>query len=274
MLRRARVLPLMLLVLAACGGPAAPAPTPVLRVVATDFGYTVDGTPTAGPVAVRVVNQGQSLHHAQLLRLEQGKTAADLTPASLEHGVPEWAVALGGPNAAEPGDSNVAYVDLTEGTYALLCVIPDTMGMMHLAHGMVTQFTVGAASGKAVAAAPAADVTLHLKDFSFGLPAPLTAGHHVIQVVNDGPQVHEVVIFRFAEGAGPDQLMAWAGGGMHGPPPGHFVGGTVGLASGASNIIEDDFPAGNYVLLCFLPNTAGHGEPHLAMGMAQPLTVN
>lgn len=203
----------LLLLLAACGGPPAPGPIPTLRVVGNDFGYTVEGTPTAGPVAVRLVNAGQTLHQAQIFRLEQGKTIADLTPESMEHMAPEWAVALGGPNAMEPGDSTVAYVELAEGTYALLCFIPDTTGTTHLAHGMVTQFTVGPATGKPVAAPPVADVTIRLKDFAFEVPSPMAHGHHAIQVVNDGPQPHELVMFRFNEGGTPEQLMAWAGGG-------------------------------------------------------------
>ena len=57
----------------------------------------------AGVVAFNLVNHGQEIHHAQLLKLEDGKTMDDLSAAMKEHGPPpSWMKHVGGPN---PGGS-------------------------------------------------------------------------------------------------------------------------------------------------------------------------
>lgn len=245
-----------------------------VRLVAHDYGYAVQGTPTAGTVLLTLVNEGKELHHSQLLHLTGGKTLADLAQADLAKGPPAWARGLGGPNATEPGDSNVAYVDLEAGEYAVICFIPAADGQPHLAKGMVAGFTVAAAGAGARATAPAPDVTIRLKDFSFEMPDTLAAGRHTLLVVNDGPQPHELVLFRLEDGRTGDDFMAWVQGGLKGRPPATGEGGTVGLESGTSNTIVRDLRPGRYVLLCFVPNSAGQGEPHVMLGMQREIVVS
>ena len=247
--------------------------TSSVRLVAHDYGYAVEGTPTAGTVVLTLVNEGKELHHSQLLHLTGGKTLADLAQADLEHGPPAWARGLGGPNATEPGDSNVAYVDLDAGDYAVICFIPAADGQPHLAKGMVAGFTVAAAGADARATAPAPDATIRLKDFSFDLPDTLAAGRHTLLVVNDGPQPHELVLFRLDDGRTSDDFMGWVQAGFKGAPPAQGEGGTVGLEPGTSNTIVRELKPGRYVLLCFVPNSAGQGEPHVMLGMRREIVV-
>jgi len=55
-------------------------------------------------------------------------------------------------------------------------------------------------------------------------------------------------------------------------PPGIESAGGVGtIAPGSSSAATVDLDAGNYMMLCFIPNA--EGIPHVALGMALPLTV-
>lgn len=48
---------------------------------ATDYGFTGPDRIPSGVTTLQVVNKGQDLHHIQLLRLVQGKSAADFRAA-------------------------------------------------------------------------------------------------------------------------------------------------------------------------------------------------
>ena len=45
------------------------------------------------------------------------------------------------------------------------------------------------------------------------------------------------------------------------------------MATGGVAYLPVDLPAGNYALLCFIPD-AKDGKPHLEHGMVKPFTVN
>src|SRR2546429_48973 len=62
----------------ACGRPAPRAAGPSLvTITATDYAFGVPDTLPAGLTTFRLVNQGKELHHANLVRLGEGKTVAD-----------------------------------------------------------------------------------------------------------------------------------------------------------------------------------------------------
>jgi uncharacterized cupredoxin-like copper-binding protein len=50
------------------------------------------------------------------------------------------------------------------------------------------------------------------------------------------------------------------------------MGGTSFLSAGESNQVTADFEAGEYALLCFVPD-AKDGKPHVAHGMVRQITV-
>lgn len=247
-------------------------PVSTLRIIATDYGFEVEGAPTAGPVRVELVNRGKELHHSQILRLEEGRSLADLAAFPHDAAPPAWAVPVGGPGAVDPGLTSHSIQTLAAGTYAVICFIPSPDGVTHVAKGMAASFTVAPAGGR-VAEGPRADLSVHLRDFAFQAPTTLARGSRVIRVINDGPQVHEMVVARLAPGKKADDLFAWFGAGMGGPPPASFIGGTVGIPPGGDNTVEMDFIPGEYLLLCFLPDTHGDGQPHVMRGMVLPVTV-
>ncbi len=256
------------------GAPAAPAASaeaPLLRLVATDFAFTGPDTVAPGFTTVRLVNHGPSLHHVQLVRLEQGKTLADLGAATQHEGpLPAWAVLVGGPNAAAPNDSMSAQLTLEAGNYAVICVIPGSDMVPHVAKGMARPLTVAGTPG--TSAEPATADTMRLADYGFTFSRPLTAGHHVIRVENAASQPHEVVLVRLAPGKTAKDFADWAMT-MAGPPPAMPAGGATGIAPGGHNLILADLAPGEYALVCFFPD-AKDGKPHVAHGMLHQVTVS
>jgi uncharacterized cupredoxin-like copper-binding protein len=248
----------------------------VVTVIARDYAFEAPDTILAGRTQLRLVNRGSELHHAYLLRLDSGKGLDDLL-ASLRSGgpLPAWTHDAGGPNAPAPGATSSAVLDIAPGTYAIICVIPSADGTPHVMKGMAHTFTVVSGSDSR-AATPVVkvgtpDVTVDLSDYTFALTRPLSRGHHVIRVRNTAAQSHEMFVARLAPGKNAGDALAWIES-PKGPPPLMPLGGTVGLAHGASNDIAMDFTPGDYALFCFIPD-AKDGKPHVAHGMIKSFTV-
>ncbi len=274
--------PLSIAVALAAGCAKKPAP-PVAQagpnhviVTATDFAFTAPDSISAGLEMFHLANHGPSIHHVQVVQLDSGKTVADLMNAMRNPGPPPaWARFIGGPNAVAPvpTDTSVAWLTLTPGNYALICLVPDTAGVPHLAKGMVRPLTV-TKNDSTPAPAPQADVVIHLNDYGFDITGNLTAGAHTIRVVNDGPQPHEMLIAQMAPRKKAMDLANWVQTGrMRGAPPARPLGGAATLAPGASQVIAVTLTAGNYGLVCFVPD-AKDGKPHAMHGMVKDLTVS
>jgi hypothetical protein len=247
--------------------------TPVVTVTANDFSFNAPGKVPAGAVTMRLVNNGKELHHAQMIRIEDGKTMEDIAKALKNPGPPpSWVKFVGGPNAVAPGKETLATSVLTPGLYAYLCFIPSPDRVIHASKGMVLPFEVTPAPEAATAALPAPDATIKLIDYDFQLSQPLTAGKRTILVENAGPQPHEVALLKLAPGKTVADFAAWDAGGMKGPPPAEPIGGVVALDKGASATFTVDLTPGDYGLLCFVPD-AKDGRPHLAHGMIKTIKV-
>ncbi len=254
---------------------------PVVTVHAKDFAFDAPKTIAAGMTSFKLVNDGKELHQMQIVKLEQGKTFADLqaamknpTPAT-----PEWLVSVGGPNAAVPGNTVETTLNLEAGNYVIICFIPSPGSTVpHMAKGMIQPLTISAASGIAQAgaptvAAPTPEVHLVLKDYGFAFSKPLHAGKNVIHVMNEGPQDHEAVMVKLAPGKHIADVNAWVTkDGMKGPPPGQPIDGMGGLAKGRTGIFTANLTPDNYGLICFAPD-AKDGKEHSIHGMTSEFTV-
>ena len=255
---------------AAASGAAAGA----LAVTGKEYAFDLPASVPAGVTAITLTNAGQEEHQAQLVKLNAGKTMADLLTA-LQNPDQTAALALitlaGGPNGVAPGASGTATVALQPGAYAFLCFISSADGVPHLAKGMIAPLEVTGTA--ATTALPPADASLTLKDFSFDLNS-LTAGKHTIAVKNDGPQPHEATIIKLNDGVTVDTIlgMATASPAPTGPPPWTDVGGLTGIAPGTTANVDVDLPAGNYAFICFVPDPAT-GKAHFELGMIGPLTI-
>lgn len=244
----------------------------LLSVVARDYSFEAPEKIGAGATTIRLVNHGPEMHHVQLIRLEGGRTVADLMEAlkSNPHGPPAWVTWIGGPNVPAPGQSSSAIIDLTPGSYAFVCVIPSKDGVPHLMKGMIRPLTVTPAAGRP-APMPTADVKMDLVDYGFRLDKPLTAGKQLIKVTVDAPQAHEVLLAKLAPGKSAMDLLKWLEK-EEGPPPGMPVGGTSVIAKGGTNLIPVDLTPGNYALICFAPDHKD-GKPHFVHGMVREIVV-
>jgi hypothetical protein len=243
-----------------------------VTVTATDYSFSMPNTLPAGPTKFSLVNHGHELHHLFLVRLNDGKTAADLASAMKKPGpLPPWAVEVGGPNGADPATTSFATtVRLEAGRYAALCIIPGADGVPHVMKGMIRDLVVSPGNGATqVGRAPTS--TISLTDYAFQPTKPLTVGHHLVLVRNDGKQTHELEIARLLPGKTPADLAHWAEK-MSGRPPAHFLGGVSPIAPGKSNDLSLDLAPGHYVFLCFVPD-AKDGKPHVAHGMARDFVI-
>ena len=250
---------------------ASSAPSTV-TVIASDFTFDAPAEIPAGLTAFRLVNKGPSIHHVQLVKFNEGKTMADFTAAMKAGGPPpKWISMEGGPNPPEIGDTAVTMVELEPGNYAMLCFVPGTDGVPHVAKGMVRPLTVTPAAG-AAAAEPQADVVMKLVDYDFELSKPLTAGRHTIRIDNGGPQEHEVVIVKLDEGKEAIDFAKW-GEKLTGKPPGTLHGGSSGIMPGGKAFVEVDLAPGTYGFICFVPD-AKDGKMHAMHGMAKTVTVS
>ncbi len=252
----------------------------LVTITAIDYAFAAPDTIPAGLTTLRLINQGKELHHASLVRLGAGKTAADfqagLAAAMNSHAPPPpWMAFVGGPNAVTLGDTAMATQTLEPGAYIFVCWIPSLDGVPHVMKGMMHPLVVTAAPASASPAAdPAADVTITLTDYDFQLSQPLTAGRHVVQVNNAGAQGHEVVIAALAPGKSLKDFIAWEQGGEKGPlPTGQWLGGVTTLDVGGRSQFTTTLAPGHYLLLCFWPD-AKDGKPHLMHGMGKEIAVS
>ena len=247
---------------------AAPA---VVTITARDFTFTMPDTIQSGVTKVVLVNEGPNLHHAQLMRLEDGKTFADVEAALKTPGPPPaWMHDMGGPNPPPTGGSSTTITNLQPGNYAVICFVDLPDRVPHFKKGMAKGFVV--VPGTSTAVEPTPDITMTIADYSFATDTTLTAGKHVVKVVNNGPQPHEVIVFKLDSAKTVEDLIKF-GETYQGPPPGQTVGGIAGVRPGDTHYFEVTLTPGNYLLLCFVPDTKD-GQPHIAHGMMQPFTIN
>jgi hypothetical protein len=250
----------------------------VVTITTTEYAFGMPDTIPAGLTTFRLVNQGNELHHASLVRLGGGRSMADfqvgLAAAMKSHAPPpSWMAFVGGPNAVTLGDTGVATQMLQPGSYVVVCWIPTLDGVPHVMKGMLHPLTVIAAATPSPAVEPAADVTMKLTDYDFVLSQPLTAGRHVVRVENAGAQAHEVVIAALAPGKSLKDFIAWEAGGEKGPlPTSQWLGGVTTLDAGGHSQFATTFAPGSYLLLCFWPD-AKDGKPHIVHGMAKEISI-
>lgn len=253
---------------------------PVLVVHAADYAFTLPASIPAGQTTIRLVNDGKEIHQISLVKLAKGKTLADFQAAMKTPGQQlTWTTDVGGPNAAAPGGSIEATLTLDPGTYVLVCYVP-TQGepVPHVAKGMIASLTVVPAggvaqAGTAFAPTPVPDVHLVMKDYGFAFSKPLTAGKHVVHVMNEGTQSHEAVFIKLAPGKHLTDFTKWLGpDGMKGPPPAMPIDGMSGLAKGRSAIFPADITPGTYALICWVPDVKDM-KPHADHGMSMEFEV-
>jgi hypothetical protein len=114
-------------------------------------------------------------------------------------------------------------------------------------------------------------VTIRASDFAFTMPAEVPAGFTTFQLVNDGPNLHHMIVARLDSGktledakmalANPGPLPVWLVpvGGPNAPDPNSQSNATL------------DLKAGDYVAFCMVDVPGG--VPHATKGMISGLKV-
>jgi hypothetical protein len=226
------------------GVEAAAAPTDdtgavqTLEIQATDFSFDAPATIPAGRTRVVLHNNGTAEpHQATLVRLNDGVTTGDYLAALAQSFEARAAkgTSVGGPNGAGPGHESGVVVDLEEGLYAVLRLIPSPDGQPHVVKGMSRDLTVTAPSARSKKAKKLP--TLALSEYQFKVPKQLTTP-----------------AFQPAPGPQPED-----------------IGGTAPISPGERVWLDTKLPIGKYLLLCFIPDP--NGTAHLKLGMIHPLTV-
>ena len=108
------------------GTAAATTPAGAYAVQMADFYFA--GLPKAlhaGPTTFTTINNGPSLHHMLLIRLDKGKTMADVMKALGSNQQPGWAHNAGGMDLVSPGHSASITLTLVPGRYLVACFVPD-----------------------------------------------------------------------------------------------------------------------------------------------------
>jgi hypothetical protein len=243
-----------------------------MTVVATDYKFDAPDEVPSGMMTIHLVDNGSELHHVAFIKLNDGKTMADVEQAMKTQGpMPSWAVDYGGVNPSHPGGGMSTTTQMLEpGNYVMLCFIPSADGTPHFAKGMVRPLKV-TASTDASAAAPTEDIVMTLSDYKFTTSKPITAGRHTIKIENGASQPHELVLARLLPGKKAEDLPAWVEK-PNGPPPADPIGGVPAMAKGASAFVTADFTPGDYAFVCFLPDQKD-GKPHFVHGMVKQVHV-
>jgi hypothetical protein len=116
-----------------------------------------------------------------------------------------------------------------------------------------------------------AEFTVTAREYSFDVPATVPAGYVKLRMVNRGREVHHIQLLKLAPGKtiADFQRALQAGG----PPPAWATAlGGPGAADPRGEANATTYmPAGEYVLLCWVP--APDGRPHVVHGMIRPLTA-
>jgi len=115
-------------------------------------------------------------------------------------------------------------------------------------------------------------VDLKLTEFAFVYdPALITSGHIAFRVENVGKQPHEVALVKVPAGLDVQQALR-----SPEPPPGIEDIGFILLQHTGETmnmVFTQALAPGRYLMVCFLPDTEGDGQPHALKGMVSEFTI-
>lgn len=127
------------------------------------------------------------------------------------------------------------------------------------------------AAEQAPPAPPPAPPTVHViaTDYAFQAPDTLPAGLTSFHLMNNGKEMHHLVLLRLAEGQTVADLQKMKPGAI--PADVMMVGGPNPALPSSTAEATVNLQPGNYAMLCVIP--APDGKPHLMKAMIRPLTV-
>jgi hypothetical protein len=136
-----------------------------------------------------------------------------------------------------------------------------------LASSLLTLVFLIAACGSDSTPAPQINqVSFTAMDYGFSGSQFIPSGMTEMVMTNTGRELHHQQLLTVPEGMATEDLIAGLVSGEAGPPPpGVEAAGSVGaIGPGATGITALNMTAGDYLIVCFIPNA--EGVPHMALG--------
>ncbi len=262
---------------------------PELKVTSDGTTFDLPAELEAGRYHVVIENEGSLDIDLEFYQLPDGVTVDDLMAAFEEAQGPMFTppdfffdmVFNGGPTSL-PGETGEVVLDLTSGEWVvnLLTYDPETDDVTD---NVQTLTVIGEMPAlEEVAGA----VEIVMAEMYFELPETIAAGPQIWNVVNNGQQVHHVVLSGVPDGTTEEQVLELAS--SFGPPASPEAGATpvepalgfedledtfysLLFSAGQANWYEVDVQPGTYAMICFMPDPSG--TPHVMLGMIEVFTV-
>lgn len=245
-----------------------------IEITADDTGMSV-ATTSVGPgyTEFEMTNDADNEHALAIVRLHEGVARDDVPDLLMD---PDFsAVAnsvdfFGGVNAVAPGDTFTMTVGLLPGQYAIVDYGEGPEGPWFLQDGFVQSLTV--TEGDAAGDAPNADVQITEIDFRFELPARIPR-ESIWEITNDGEQGHEIDLVQLDPGVTPDEAIDLILNSDGESIPGEEINILGGLSAGRTAYVDVTLEPGQYLAVCFWPDTEHDGVPHIVEGMSAAFAV-
>lgn len=234
----------------------------------------------AGAVRITLENRGDTLHDAQLFKLDRGRTGADLLDGVLE-GVdsapkPRWMHPAGGVAPVRPGASATTTQVLEPGTYYIADTQErdDGRRRTNAAKGGLAKLTV---TGEAGGTLPKTSAVITATDDEAFRAQGLRAGRNRVTFRNASRELQQVVFLPV-----PDRgkltpaaraTLTSAQGTAWVPVDVEGTRATVALDTGREQVTELTLEPRRYVLASFVSKRAG-GVPQAYQGMASVLDLS
>jgi hypothetical protein len=106
-------------------------------------------------------------------------------------------------------------------------------------------------------------------EYAFQPPDTLPSGVTTFHLMNEGKEAHHLVLLKIP--LADFQKGAWLEK-PQGPPPGAFINGASPMTAGVANTTAVDLTAGDYGLICFVPDSKV-GNPRIEHGTVKQITV-
>jgi hypothetical protein len=228
-----------------------------LEIQASEYAYTLKGSPHAGWVTIKFDNPGKEHHMLAIGQVKPNVTAKQVKAAAVSNDQAAFnKLAQGDPNRSfgtpdilGPGESTQTVSQLPAGRFALMCFVTAPDGKSHLAHGMIT--TIDVKSPKSSAKPPKADFSVTLTDTAITFPDSDAPEQFTAKVTNTGTSPHSFTLLRIEPGQTIDTVKAYFdaffnGGEASATPPGALVGGVGGLDPGKTGYLIAKLKPGHY----------------------------
>jgi hypothetical protein len=248
----------------------------VVSIQASEWAFTVTGSPHAGLVELHVSNVGEVSHELVLARMKDGVTL-DQVKSALKQGEAAVRALQVDPDAeitsagiAGPHVNEHVVVPLVAGHYVVTSFLPVTASTTQVDRGMIGEFTVLDAASTAPAA-PKTDGQVALTDSSITLPPGFARGG-TFEVKNTGTKPHDFSVAQLSGQPLPAYFQcvaqSFGAGTAVDECPGVLQGGVTTLQPGSSAYITVVFGKGEFGYV----STQGDGADFLA-GLNGTFTV-